>query len=151
MYQKFSLGNGLQASIFGKTLAGSEICLCSEIRTGMSFAKTVVLQPTIAWCPSKITVKFQRKMTTRYSSAGKWKSLIHTDAKISKAYVSWQNRTAQQHGFIKTLIPRRQTKKARNTNALQHCTSPREITQSKFCLKKEFQWYTKKTLMLRLA
>jgi hypothetical protein len=39
---------------------------------------------------------------------------------------------------------------ARNMNVVQHCTSPREITQSKFCLKQEFQWGTK-TLMLWFA
>jgi len=55
MYQKFSLGNGLHVSIFGKTLAGREICLCSENETGMSFSKTVILQPIIARCHSKIT------------------------------------------------------------------------------------------------
>jgi hypothetical protein len=62
----------------------------------------------------------------------------------------WRHRKAQQHGFIRTQIPGRQTKIARNTNVMQHCTSPREIAHSKVCLKQEFQWYTK-TLMLRLA
>lgn len=88
MYQKSSLGNGLQVSIFEKTLAGCEICLCSENETGMSLSKTVVLQPIIARCPSKITATSQRKKTRRYSCAGKWKSLGYTDAKISQACVS---------------------------------------------------------------
>lgn len=78
------------------------------------------------------------------------KSRIHWCKNCTGIRKLWRNRKAQQHGFIRTQIPRRQTKIARNTNVMQHCTSPREITHSKVCLKQECQWYTK-TLMLRLA